>query len=365
MTKKLNTMDAETLMNTPMMPLKFIIEGLLPQGTHILAGSPKIGKSWLSLWLALQVSKGDPVWGFPTKKVGVLYLCLEDGFARIQDRLFKITDDAPPSLHFAIMSNKLNDGLENQMETFLKEHPDTGFIIIDTFQYIRNSSTPNTNIYEKDYDDVKALKQLADKHNLAVLIIHHLRKTGDSDPVNMISGSSGISGSADGSYILQKVKRTENDANLICIGRDIEQRELPLSFNHDKFLWDMLDPIEVTKAETPPEIVILCNFLKDVKTFEGTATELVDFLKLFEERDYSPASLKKKMIKHIGFLIDNGITYTNKRTFDRRAFLLEYDSMTDMTLPLESEPMTEPAVMTSEPLPQNLPSEASVPSAAC
>ncbi|MFR9542789.1 MAG: hypothetical protein SNH27_12120, partial [Rikenellaceae bacterium] len=63
--------------------------------------------------------------------------------------------------------------------------------------------------YEKDYDDVKALKQLADKHNLAVLIIHHLRKTGDSDPVNMISGSSGISGSADGSYILQKVKRTE------------------------------------------------------------------------------------------------------------------------------------------------------------
>jgi len=90
MPKKLKTMDAETLMTTPMEPLKFIVSGLLPEGLHVLAGSPKIGKSWLALWICLQAAKGEKVWEFETQKSEVLYLCLEDSFARIQSRLFEI-----------------------------------------------------------------------------------------------------------------------------------------------------------------------------------------------------------------------------------------------------------------------------------
>lgn len=88
MKNKLETMDAETLMTTPLEQLKFIVEGLIPQGLHILAGSLKIGKSWLSLWICLQVAKGEKVWEFKTLKSDVLYLCLEDSFARIQNRLW-------------------------------------------------------------------------------------------------------------------------------------------------------------------------------------------------------------------------------------------------------------------------------------
>ena len=77
MPKKLETMDAETLMTTPMQPLKFIVQGLIPQGLHVLAGSPKIGKSWLSLWICLQVAKGEKVWEFETTRSEVLYLCLK------------------------------------------------------------------------------------------------------------------------------------------------------------------------------------------------------------------------------------------------------------------------------------------------
>ena len=74
MPKKLETMDAETLMTIPMEPLKFIVSGLLPQGLHILAGSPKIGKSWLALWICLQVAKGEKVWELETLQSEVLYL---------------------------------------------------------------------------------------------------------------------------------------------------------------------------------------------------------------------------------------------------------------------------------------------------
>ena len=104
---RLLTIDGETLMSQPLTPLNFVVDTLLSQGLHILAGSPKVGKSWLALWLAVTVAKGDPVWGMGVKQGTTLYLCLEDSTLRIQNRLFEITEDAPPTLHFAVMSQQL------------------------------------------------------------------------------------------------------------------------------------------------------------------------------------------------------------------------------------------------------------------
>ena len=114
MPHRFRTIDGETLMNTPLTPVPFIIHSLMPAGLHILAGAPKAGKSWLALWLCLQVAKGEPVWDFAAEKKTVLYLCLEDSTARIQNRLFDITDDAPDNIHFAVTADSLGDGLERQ-----------------------------------------------------------------------------------------------------------------------------------------------------------------------------------------------------------------------------------------------------------
>lgn len=338
MPKKLETMDAETLMTTPMEPLKFIVSGLIPQGLHVLAGSPKIGKSWLSLWICLQVAKGEKVWEFETLQSEVLYLCLEDSFTRIQSRLFEITDEAPPTLHFAIMSETIGSGLEMQIENFIKEHPNTGLIVIDTLQKVRKTVSANVNPYAADYDDINSLKQIADKHKIAIVLVHHLRKTSDADPLNMISGTSGIAGGADGNFVLQKDKRTESTAKLVCTGRDIEGRELFLEFNKESFIWELIEPIAIEKLIIPDEIFYLSDFIKSVPTFTGTATELVEMLKL----DCTPAVLKKRMIKHRGHLNQNGINYCENRTFERREFTLSYDSNDDMTI--ESSPQNLPSL---------------------
>lgn len=337
MKEKLQTMDAQTLMTTPMQPLKFIVQGLIPQELHILAGSPKIGKSWLSLWICLQVAKGEKVWGFETVKSEVLYLCLEDSFARIQSRLFEITDDAPTTLHFAIMSEAIGNGLENQIEDFINEHPNTGLIVIDTLQKIRKIVSSNVNPYAADYDDINALKQIADKYKIAIVLVHHLRKTSDSDPLNMVSGTSGIACGADTNFVLQKDKRTKNTATLICTGRDIEQRELFLEFSKMTFLWELVEPIEMQKLVIPDEILFLCAFVKSVGTFSGTATELAETLKL----ECNPSALKKKTIKHMPYLKEQCISYSENTTFERREFTLSYDG-NDM--------------MTDEISPQNFPS---------
>ena len=173
--KRLQTIDADTLQSTAYEPVSFVVDDLLPQGLHLLAGAPKIGKSWLALWLCLCAAQGKPLWTFATRPCEVLYLCLEDSFQRIQSRLFDLTEDAPPTLHFAVMSQQLHNGLVEQIEQFLKEHPKTRLIVIDTLQRIRTAGN-DANPYASDYRDIGVLKALADKYRIAILLVHHLRK---------------------------------------------------------------------------------------------------------------------------------------------------------------------------------------------
>lgn len=233
MDNNLKTVDAETLQSTPMAQILYILEGLIPQGVIILSGASKAGKSWLVLWLALMVAQGLPVWGLPTLRCDVLYLSLEDTPRRLQNRLYNLTDTAPDNLYFAVTSGLIGSGLEEQLIAFLSCHPNTKLIIIDTLQKVRDSrgGTGKAGMYGNDYDDISSIKRIADDYNIAILLVHHLRKLKDSeDPFNNISGSTGIIGAADTNYVLHR-KRDSNTATLLVSGRDVEYQELTLQFN--------------------------------------------------------------------------------------------------------------------------------------
>ena len=231
MNHPLITVDGRTLMDRPLEPPNFVVDTLISQGLHILAGSPKVGKSWLALWLAVTVAKGEPVWNMTTKQGTTLYLCLEDSVLRIQNRLFEITEDAPDSVHFCTECTLIGQGLEEQVETFLAAHPDTVLIIIDTLQMVRPIHDAT---YANDYRDLSVLKRLADKHGIAILLIHHLRKEKAEDVFHRISGTTAISGAVDSSFTLVEEKRGSGRARLTCVGRDIEYRELELRRGEEK-----------------------------------------------------------------------------------------------------------------------------------
>ena len=152
---KLNTIDGAFLMSQPLRPPNFVVDTLIAQGLHILAGSPKVGKSWLALWLAVTVAKGELVWGMGVKRGTTLYLCLEDSVLRIQNRLFEITEDAPSSVHFCTECAPIGQGLEEQVEIFLAAHPDTVLVIIDTLQMVRPVHDAT---YANDYRDLSVLE---------------------------------------------------------------------------------------------------------------------------------------------------------------------------------------------------------------
>lgn len=322
---ELKTIDADTLLSTPLPVTKFIVEGLLPEGLHILAGSPKVGKSWLALWICLQVSKGEPVWGLPTAHGTALYLCLEDSYARIQNRLFQLAEDAPNTLHFANLSGRIGGGLERQITSFLSEHPDTNLIVIDTLQKIRDG-IPDTNSYAGDYRDLSSLKNLAENHHIAILLIHHLRKMKDEDPMNMISGTTGISGATDSNFVLKWKDRNSPQAELHCTGRDIESRVLELCFQKETHTWELSKPIESEKPAANPELLFLSEFLKQLHTFTGTATELSTLLEHETGETISPSVLSKKLAKHASSLDKSGIHVSASRTRNTRQLHITCDS---------------------------------------
>lgn len=178
MDNKLKTVDAETLLSTPMSKTMFIVDGLISQGVNVISGASKIGKSWLMLWLGLQVAQGNSIWGLPTLQCDVLYLSFEDTQRRIKDRLYNLTDSAPDNLYFAVTSGLIGGGLEEQITDFLTEHSATKLVIIDTLQKVRDSkgSTRKAGMYGNDYDDISSIKRIADSFNIAILLVHHQRK---------------------------------------------------------------------------------------------------------------------------------------------------------------------------------------------
>lgn len=138
--EKIETITAKKLYDMKLPPIRFVVEGLLPQGLHVFAGPPKIGKSWLLMQLALAVASGKPFWGLETEQGSVLSLCLEDSLPRLQQRLSELTDEPPDTLHLCTFSKSLADGLCDQLTGFLEEHDDTNLVIIDTLQKIRSGS---------------------------------------------------------------------------------------------------------------------------------------------------------------------------------------------------------------------------------
>ena len=314
---RLQTIDADTLQSTAYEPVSFVVDDLLPQGLHLLAGAPKIGKSWLALWLCLCAAQGKPLWTFATRPCEVLYLCLEDSFQRIQSRLFDLTEDAPPTLHFAVMSQQLHNGLVEQIEQFLKEHPQTRLIVIDTLQRIRTAGN-DANPYASDYRDFGVLKALADKHRIAILLVHHLRKMNDDDPMNMISGTTGLSGATDSNFVLRKSKRRENTATLYCTGRDIEYRELTLERNAEN-VWEL-----VSDSRTQPEllggrlVILLSELMRDRTEFIGTPTELSAQIDPAGSEGITPKKVSRLILQSVAALSKIGISAVVRRSNGKR-----------------------------------------------
>lgn len=275
---ELQTLSMPELYDTEFPVTEPIIQELLYPGLYILAGAPKIGKSFLVAQLAYHVARGKQLWSYPVQQCSVLYLALEDKFSRLQQRLVRMFDmDVADKLHMAISAQELGNGLEEQLSSFIGKYPDVRLIIIDTLQKIRSAQDEKYN-YARDYNNAARLKEFADKHGICLLVVHHTRKQQSEDSFEMISGSNGLFGAADSAMVLRKSQRCDNKASLEIVGRDLADQLLSLSFSAERCLWT-LAKAAVSRWQQPPDEVLeaISAFVQQCNGhWHGTAQGLLD-----------------------------------------------------------------------------------------
>ena len=327
--EKIRLIDADTLYYKPLDHPKMLIDGILSNGLAIMAGDSKIGKSWMMLWLSLQISKGVTIWGLPTSKTDVVYLALEDREWRLQQRMQELTNDPPSGLRFGFSCGRLGSELEAQIEDILKEFPSTGLIFIDTLQMIRDNVSAKINVYAQDYRDLTALKKIADDHGICIFIVHHTRKERDGGNIfNDMTGSTGIMGVADTCMILRKDDRFEDNATLNITGRDVEEKKLKLRMRGVKWeITEELNAEDLRKEKIPDFVFQVVDYLMLHKYFQGTVTDL---LAAVGNTELQPNVASKYLTRYYSeIMLPLGITYEYHKTTSARIISLTMHDGTD------------------------------------
>lgn len=300
-----------------------VVDNLLYTGAYLLAGAPKIGKSFLVAQIAYHVSTGQALWGCKVHQGTVLYLALEDDESRLQRRMFRMFGvESVDNLYFATRAKSLNDGLDQQLTNFIREYKDTKLVIVDTLQKVREA-TGSTYSYANDYEVIGKLKQFADCHGICILAVHHTRKQPAGDSFEMISGTNGLMGCTDGTLLMQKEKRTAGQATLDVTGRDQPDQRLYLTKDQEHLVW-LLDHAENELWKPPPDPVLKAVsriVSPETPHWEGSPTELAQAIHM----DMAVNRLTRHLNVNAGCLLEEyQVKYESKTRHTGRCILLTH-----------------------------------------
>jgi hypothetical protein len=244
---------------------RMTVEEFISEGLAVLAGAPKIGKSWWAMELAIAVATGGLFLGrFRCNRGSVLYLGLEDNQRRFKSRLEKQlgNDPCPDNAYFASEWPPFSDQDSDQpdglcrIHQWLETHHETcRLVVVDTLSKVRKRRGKSDDLYDRDYRDLEGLQRLAAQYAVTILVVHHLNKGAHADEFNSISGTTGITGCADSVLILTK-PRTETEGKLFVSGRDIEEKRGVLHFDRETGLWSWTgDETDVKVSQAREEIL--------------------------------------------------------------------------------------------------------------
>jgi hypothetical protein len=312
--------SAVELMKKTIPETVWAIPGILPEGCAILSGKPKMGKSIASMNFAIAISLGGKVFGKIAVKQGpVLYLALEDTQRRLQQRINQMlgVDPVPNDLHIATEWPRMGEGGITQLESEIKRIKGLRLVIIDTLKMIRPvEKDRNKGLYDRDYEPISRLKSVADKYNVSILIIHHLRKSSSEDVFDTVSGSLGLTGATDTNLILER-KTGNADATLHITGRDVEPQEYALKFEPSLLSWNLNGKAsEVKSSETIQKVydtLKMNNVAMSPKSIADETGLKLPYIKKLLPRLIANGDIKK-MDRGLYQYINKGTIYNNKDT---------------------------------------------------
>ena len=279
----------EALKTMTFEPIKYVVPGVIVEGLTILAGKPKLGKSWLMLHAAFAVASGGFTLGdIPCEEGDVLYCALEDNQRRLQSRMTKLAGISRPwpkrmKYHYFGEVPRLNEGGLDLIRQWIKSVKHPRLIVIDTFVAVRAPKKNGQPAYDADYESAKELQWLANQYGIAVVIVHHQRKMDADDVFDTISGTLGLTGVVDTILVLKR--ETSGGIILHGRGRDLAEIEKAVAFNKDACTWTIIG--SATEARASVERKAILSALRDIGE-PATPTEIA-----------TAADLKLASVKHL------------------------------------------------------------------
>lgn len=231
MTATVTPFNAAWLMEQEFPPVAYVVPGIIPEGMTLLVAAPKIGKSWMVLGLGVELSNGGEAFGsIPVGKPRpVLYLALEDGKRRLQDRLIRLNpSEVSERLEFVTELNGAS--VIGTIRDYMGQHDGLDpVVILDTLGKVMPPAQGNQSAYGHDYSVLSALKATSDAvPGSSLIIVHHTRKQDGGDFLDAVSGTQGIAGAADTVLVLKR-DRGETRATLQVTSRDTAEGEYSLT----------------------------------------------------------------------------------------------------------------------------------------
>jgi hypothetical protein len=220
-------------------PLAYALPGVIPEGSVLLVGPPKIGKSWFVLTVALAAVTGGRALSIAIPRRPVLYMALEDGDRRLQDRCRKLLRGDPIPREFEYLTRFEQGRIIETVAAWLDLQGDVPpLVILDTLAKVMPPALQGETSYGRDYRVGTALKRITDEHpGMTLLTNHHDRKAAADDFVDSVSGTHGLAGAADTVIVLTR-SRHETSGLLKVTGRDVPEGEYALTLT-DGSIWDL------------------------------------------------------------------------------------------------------------------------------
>ena len=315
-----DVVDVSELQDKTLPPMKWLIDDLLPVGGVVmLSAKPKMGKSFLAIQLALTVASGGEFLGFQAQKHEVLYIDLETSQRSMKNRISMMTADAPKGLYLMTPQEvfefgNIGNGFESQVDYFLESHKGVKLVIVDTYGLIQGSR-PSQYVYRQEYGEISHLNSWARKKGFTLVLIHHQNKQDDyANPVQGISGSTGITGGLQAYYILSKRDYTDKMTKLTIGGKEIMERDIFIQPESDtNRTWVEVEPEDRPSrrktVSNDPVTMAIRELCSDKDEIEISAKELA------ERVGESPRSVGLWLNQYEGELAEyQGIAFMKKHT---------------------------------------------------
>ena len=315
-----DVVDVSELQDKTLPPMKWLIDDLLPVGGVVmLSAKPKMGKSFLAIQLALTVASGGEFLGFQAQKHEVLYIDLETSQRSMKNRISMMTADAPKGLYLMTPQEvfefgNIGNGFESQVDYFLESHKGVKLVIVDTYGLIQGSR-PSQYVYRQEYGEISHLNSWARKKGFTLVLIHHQNKQDDyANPVQGISGSTGITGGLQAYYILSKRDYTDKMTKLTIGGKEIMERDIFIQPESDtNRTWVEVEPEDRPSrrktVSNDPVTMAIRELCADKDEIDISAKELA------ERVGESPRSVGLWLNQYEGELAEyQGIAFMKKHT---------------------------------------------------